>query len=153
MLTVEKSRVINAPIEEVFAYTIDPMHAPEYYTGAQAISDVQRLPNGGYSFKGDFKLAGLHTEVTGENVEFVPNERLVTQARSALDDLTIAVTFERVERDKTRVTCHEEHTLHGGILGKLGEAFLASYFDHAAELTQLNLKARIETQALAATPS
>ncbi len=144
MLKIEKSIVIDAPVETVFAYANDPNRAPEYYAGVDDVKDIRPLPNGGYTFKSTYKIAGLHTEVTGEDIEVVPNERFVAKFRSALDDVNLTVTFERLDGGKTRVTCHEEHTLHGGILGTLGEPFLAKYLDHAAEQTQATLKARIE---------
>lgn len=152
MLKIEKSIVIDAPVEEVFAYVSDPNHAPDYFTGVQEVSDVRRLPNGGYSYKSVVKLAGLHADVTGEDLEVVTNERFISQVRSALDDVKYTVTFERMDGGKTRLTCVEEHTLHGGVLGKLGEAFLGRYLDHAAELTQETIKARLEAGVLAPTP-
>jgi uncharacterized protein YndB with AHSA1/START domain len=144
MVKIEKSIVIAAPVEEVFAYASDPRHTPEYFTGVHEVTDVRRLPNGGYTAKTAYRIAGLHTDVIGEDIEFVPNARIVAQNRSALDDMKLTATFERLEGGKTRVTCIEEHTLHGGFLGKLGETFLTGYLEHAAEMTQATMKARIE---------
>ncbi len=144
MVKIEKSIVIAAPVDEVFAYASDPRNAPEYFTGIHEVSDLRRLPNGGYAFKAGYKIAGLHADSTSEDTEFVPNERIVSQSRSALDDVKLTATFERLEGGKTRVTCIEEHTLHGGFLGKLGETFLTGYLEHAAEMTQATLKAHIE---------
>jgi uncharacterized membrane protein len=151
MIKIEKSIVIKAPVEEVFAFVTEPNNVPQYYTGLDHVSDVQRLPNGGYRFKSTEKIAGLHLDMDNETVEFVPNKRFVSQSHSALNDSTIAVTFESLEGDQTRVTCHEEHTLHGGFFGKLGETFLTKYLDHAAEMTQDTLKARIEAKVPATT--
>jgi uncharacterized protein YndB with AHSA1/START domain len=145
MVKTEKSIVIDAPVEEVFAYASDPHHLPEYFTGVEKVSDVRSLPSGGYSFKSVNKIAGLRADMTSEDVEFVRNERVVARARGKLDEMLLRAMFERLEGGKTRVTCIEEHTLQGGILGKLGEPFFAKYLDHAAELTQASLKARIET--------
>ena len=145
MIKIEKSIVIEGPVEEVFAYASDLVHAREYFTGVEKVSDVRSLPSGGYSFKSVNKVDGLHTEMTSEDVAFVRNERMVARARGALDEMLLTATFERLEGGKTQVTCIEEHTLQGGILGKLGEPFFAKYLDHAAELTQASLKACIET--------
>lgn len=145
MLRIEKSTMIDAPVEKVFEYVNDPSHAPEYMTGVHEISDVRPLPNGGYSYKVAYRIAGLHTDVMGEDIEVVPNERIVSHAHSAVDDVKFTLTFERVEDGKTRFTCVEEHTIQGGFLGKLGESFLARYYDHATELTLATLKAQIES--------
>ncbi|MGE5333165.1 MAG: SRPBCC family protein [Nitrososphaerota archaeon] len=152
MIKTEKNIVIKAPVEEVFAYAADPNHLPEYFTGVDKITDVRRLPNGGYGFKSVNKIAGLHTDMTNEDVEFVANERIVGKSHGALTDSTVTATFATMEGGQTRVTCVEEYTIHGGFLGKLGEAFLGKYFDHAAELTQETLKARIEAGVPALTP-
>ena len=149
MIQTEKSIVIDVPVAEVFAYTADPRHSPEFFTGVLEVSDIRRLPNGGFACKTVSKFAGLHTEMTGETAEYVLNERLVYKATGKLSDFTNTVTFQPVEDTKTRVTCIEEYTFHGGFLAKLGEPFLTKYVDHAAELTQATLKARIEAGVLA----
>jgi uncharacterized protein YndB with AHSA1/START domain len=139
MIRTEKSIVINVPVAEVFAYTADPQHVPEYFHGCLEIADIRRLPNGGFAAKTVNRFAGLHTEMTGETTEFVPNERMVTKSTGKLADVT-----------KTRVTCIEEYTIHGGFLAKLGDPFLSRYVDHGAELTQETLKARVEAGVPAA---
>lgn len=150
MLKIEKSIVINAPVDEVFAYTSDPTHTPQFFTGVDEVRDIRRLPNGGFASTTRVKIAGFHTEMTGETTEFVPNKRFVSRSNGGLEDATITVTFEPVEGDKTRVTCVEQHDIHGGILGDLGEFFLDGYLNHAAEMTQATLKARIEAGVPAA---
>ena len=144
MIRTEKSIVIDVPVAEVFAYAADPQHLPEYFTGFLEVSDIRRLPNGGFACKTVNRVAGLHTEMTGETTEFVPNERMVSKATGKLADVTVTATFRPVESGKTRVTCIEEYTIHGGFLGKLGEPFLTKYVNHAAEMTQATLKARME---------
>lgn len=144
MIKTEKSIVIDASVDEVFAYATDPKHAPEYFTGVLEVSDVKRLPNGGYNFKSVNRFAGAHTHMTDETLEFVPSKRIVTRSTGSLADVKVTATFQSEVSRKTRVTCVEEYTIHGGFLGKLGEPFLAKYVNHAAELTQATLKARIE---------
>ena len=150
MIRTEKSIVINVPVAEVFAYTADPQHVPEYFHGCLEIADIRRLPNGGFAAKTVNRFAGLHTEMTGETTEFVPNERMVTKSTGKLADVTVTATFQPVEDTKTRVTCIEEYTIHGGFLAKLGDPFLSRYVDHGAELTQETLKARVEAGVPAA---
>jgi uncharacterized protein YndB with AHSA1/START domain len=54
MLRFEKSIEVDAPVEQVFAYLLDPAHLPEYMTGGGVVKDIQRLPDGRYT----------HTEVS-----------------------------------------------------------------------------------------
>ncbi len=151
MIRTEKSTLIDVPVADVFAYAADPKNAPEYFHGCLEVSDIRRLPNGGYAYKTVNRFAGLHTEMSGENTEFLPNERVVVKGIGRLADVTITATFTPVEGTKTRVRCIEEYTFHGGFLAKFGEPFLTKYVDHAAELTQATLKARVEAGVPAAT--
>lgn len=144
MLTFEKSFVIDAPVEAVFAYTADPTHLPEYFRGVERVSKVRRLPNQGYSFQFVDKIVGERFVATGECTEFVPNKRLVVRLHAEPEDETRTTTFERLNSDSTRMTCVEEYTIHGGFIGELGEAFLAEYLHHAGEMSNAALKAHIE---------
>lgn len=149
MLRFEKRIVIDAPVEQVFAYTVDPTHKPEYFVGVEQVKDIQRLPTGGYAFTTVSKLFGLHVEGKTEQVEFVPNERFVAQEHTPVMDATLSLRFERLEEGKTRVSGIGEYTLAGGFLGKLGEPFLAKYIEHAGEMSLKALKAHIEAGILA----
>jgi uncharacterized protein YndB with AHSA1/START domain len=146
MLKTEHSVVIDAPVEEVFAYATDPEHVPEYYTDVSEVKDLRRLPNGGYA--GTF----VPLDLPVETIEFVPNERIVLRGNwcGPMDDVTITTTFDRLDSDRTRVTSHEEHTFHGGFFARIGEKSTSKYLDHAAEMTMAALKTRIEAETLAA---
>ena len=149
MFEIEKSIVIDAPVEDVFAYVADPQHAPEYYTDVNEVKDLRLLPNGGYA------CMFMPLDMTIETSEFVPSERIVSRGTACgpMDDITITTTFDRLDGDKTRVTTHEEHAFHGGFFGRLGEKSSSKYFDRAAEMTLAALKTRIEAKTPAGTPS
>ncbi|HZC05460.1 MAG TPA: SRPBCC family protein [Ktedonobacterales bacterium] len=152
MFTIKKSIVIDAPVAEVFAYVVDPEHAPEYYTDVNEVTNLRRLPTGGYACR------FMPLDLTVETTEFVPNERLVARGTACgpMDEVTLTTTFERFAGDhgeQARVTCHEEHRFRGGFFGRLGEKPAAQYFDRAAEMTLTALKARIESGVPAKTPT
>lgn len=149
MFTIEKSIVIDEPVETVFAYATDPNHLPEYYTDVREVKDLRRLPNGGYA------CTLLPVELSVETIEFVPNERTALRgtACGGMDDITLTTTFERLASDRTHVTHREEHAFRGGFFGRLGEKPAAKYFDHAAEMSVAVLKARVEAKAPVSTPS
>lgn len=144
MLRFEKSLVVNAPLEEVFTYSADPLHLPDYWVGVDSVKDVQRLPNGGYRFTGFVKMLGLHGESTTEEPEFVPNDHITAKVHSPTMDFTFTTSFERVAGDKTRVTGVFEYTFPTEIEAKIGTAVLAVYLYHMLELIGANLKASIE---------
>lgn len=145
MLKIEKSVTIEAPVEEVYAYTIDPQHLPEYFVSILGVKDVKRLPNGEYTFTYTAQTLGVPAEGKGECVGHIPNERATLKLHVPGVDMTIPTTFESVPGGKTRVTGIAEYTFYeGGFASKFSEAFLTKYLDLAGEFSMYTLKGRIE---------
>ncbi len=154
MIRTEKSIVTDAPLEKVFAYVADPAHGPEYMPVFAEVKDLQRLPDGRYTYTLVGKFLGMHFDFKNEQVEVIPNERIVEKGHGAGIDSTTSMRFERLADGKTRVTMVDETTiLGGGPLAKFGEPFLEKYFDRSTELAMEAAKAHIEAGALAGTPS
>lgn len=149
MLRFEKSVEIDAPVEQVFAYLLDPTHAPEYMTGSSEVKDIQRLPDGRYTYTEVDKFLGLHLESRCEQTEVIPNERIVEKDQSAGMDGIVTQRFERLADGKTRVSIASEGTLHAGPLTKFGEAFLTRYMDHSITMAMEAAKAHIEASVTA----
>ncbi len=144
MARVEGTIVIDAPVEEVLAYANDPKNLPEFWIGVTEVRDIKRLPNGGYSFKAVQTLAGMRLEGTNEDVEFIPNQRVVCKSYGPMGELTIGATYERLEGGKTRVNGFQEYPIPTPVLGKLSASFYEQLFNHVAELNLELLKARLE---------
>ena len=144
MLTFEKSFVVNAPLEQVFTYTADPVHLPDYWVGVDAVKDIQRQANGGYRFTGVVKMMGQRVESTTEEPEFVANDHITAKVRNPFEELTFTATFEQLEAGKTRISTVFEETFPAEIEAKIGTAALAVYNDQLLDLTAANLKACIE---------
>src|SRR5690242_14564929 len=89
MITIKKAAFIKAPVEKVWAYLIDPRNVPEYFPSVQAVSDIKPLPNGGYSNRWSYRLAGIRFSGTGETVECVENQRIVDKIQGGLDSTQI----------------------------------------------------------------
>ncbi len=144
MLRFDKSVVIDAPVERVFAYLVDPVHAPEYAPGADEVKDIQRLPDGRYTYTEVDKILGIPVESKCEQTEVIPNERIVERDQGGGMDGTMTERFERLPDGKTRVSVVSEGTLHGGPFAKFGEAFLKRYMDHGITMAMEAAKAHIE---------
>lgn len=144
MAKSESSIVIDAPVEEVFAFANDPKNLLDYWVGVIEVKDVKRLPNGGSNFKLVQKLAGVRLEGTSEAVEFVPNERAVFKTYDPSGETTITAKYERVEGNKTRLSGSIEYPIPTRMLGKMSETFYQQFFRHTGELTLESLKARME---------
>lgn len=147
---MEKSVEVDAPVEQVFAYLVDPKHAPEYSPGMNEVKDIHRLPDGRSTYTGVARLLGLPVEFKAEQVEVIPNERIVEKSHGAGMDDTTTERFERLEGGKTLVRLISETTLHGaGPLARFGESFLEKYLDHGTEMGIAAAKAHIEAAARA----
>lgn len=153
MIRIEKSIVIDAPVEQVFAYLVDPAHLPEYLPGTDVVKDIRRLPDGRSTCTIVSKFLGLHVEFKDEQIDVIPNERIVERSHGGGMEWTATTHFERLEGGKTRTSELDEATIHGGPLGKLGQTFFARYLEHGMEMAMLAGKAHIEAEARTATPS
>ena len=106
------------------------------------VTDVQRLPNGGHSDRFVYKMAGIRLEGTSEDVEYVPNQRIVTKTTGGAES-TQTWLFQP-ETSGTKVTFKVEYTVPIPVLGKLAEAIIVKMNEREGDLILANLKARME---------
>lgn len=142
MAKVERGVVIHAPVEKVFGFAADPSHLPEFWTSMIEVKDVQPLPNGGHRFRWVYQMAGMRLDGTSEDVEYMPNQRLIQKSRGGIDS-TVSWTFLS-EGVGTRVTFLAEYTVPIPLLGRLAEAVIVKVNEHETEALLANLKARME---------
>ena len=143
MIKTEKTTTIKATVEKVFNYISEPTSLPEIWPSLVEIKDVKPLPNGGHSNRWVYKMAGIRLEGSSEDIEFVPNKRLVSKTKGGADSIQTWI-FEP-EADGTRVKFSVEYTVPIPVLGKLAEALIVKMNDHEGNLLLANLKARMET--------
>ena len=129
-------------MEKVFGYIDEATNLPEIWPSLVQVTDVQRLPNGGHSDRFVYKMAGIRLEGTAEDVEYVPNQRIVTKTTGGAES-TQTWLFEP-EAGRTKVTFKVEYTVPIPVLGKIAEAVIIRMNDREGDLTLANLKARIE---------
>jgi uncharacterized membrane protein len=142
MAKVETSIFINAPVEKVFGYFDEPANHLEIWPGWIEVTDVQRLPNGGFGFRWMYKMAGIRLEGTTQTIEHVPNQRIVGKSKGTIETTQI-FTFQP-EDGGTKVTFEIDYTLPIPLLGRLVEAVVVKQNQREVELVAANLKARME---------
>ena len=140
MATVKSSITINAPVEKVFEYT-KPENLPEVWPSLVEVKNVKELPNGGYSWDWVYKMAGMNFNGSSEHVEYVDNERTVSQSTGI--DSTITWSYEPVAGG-TKLTTLTEYKIPVPLLGKVAEAFIVKMNENESETILANLKARLE---------
>jgi len=142
MAKLKKTITINAPVEKVFSYAVDPTNLPEFWPSILEVKDVEPLPTGGYKFGWVYKMAGVRGAGTSEMSEYVANQRTVTVSKGAFSS-TITWTYLPTDSG-TRVTAEVDYTVNVPVLQKLAEAFLVKLNENEAETLLANLKARME---------
>jgi uncharacterized membrane protein len=143
MAKLEKTLIINAPVEKVFGYMTEPANLPEIWPSMVEVKAVKKMPEHvGASFNWVYKMAGMRFEGSSQVTEWVANQREVTKSTRG-----IASTFTwkyKTENGGTKVTVEVEYTIPVPLLGKLAEAFIVKQNEHEAEGMLANLKARME---------
>jgi len=137
---LDKEVTIEAPLENIFAYISNPSNLPEIWPSLIEITGLQSLPNGGYSGRWVYKMAGMRFEGKGEYTEMVPNQFFVIETKGGIVSL-IAWTV-RARENLTRVTLTIDYKVPIPLLGKLIEAIIVKMNDQEGDLIMANLRAR-----------
>jgi uncharacterized membrane protein len=140
MASIKSSITINAPVDKVFEYT-KPENLPEIWPSLVEVKNVKELPSGGYSWDWKYKMAGMNFNGSSEHVEFVENERTVSQSTGI--ESTITWSYEAVAGG-TMMTAETEYKIPVPLLGRVAEAFITKVNENESETILANLKARME---------
>ncbi len=144
MAKIEKTIVIQSPVEKVFAFMAEPNNLLEIWPSLLEIRNVEPLPNGGYCYDWTYKMAGLRFEGRAEWIEFVKDQRVVDRNERGIPS-TFVWTYQP-EGDGTRVTVCVEYSIPGAAVGRLAEPVIQKMNEHEAGTILANLKARMEVQ-------
>ena len=140
MAKVEKAAVFKTPIENIFRYINEPSNWLEFWPSLMEITDVQSLPNGGYSGRWVYKMLGMTFKGTAKYTEMVPNQWLVIETAGGIGS-TITWTF-RSKENRTRVTLTIEYKVPIPLLGKLAEAIIVKMNEQEGDLMMAHLQTR-----------
>lgn len=140
MARVDKEVWIEAPLDKIFDYVSYPNNMPEFWPSLVEITDMQTLPNGGYSARWVYKMLGLRFEGKAEYTRVATNEFFVIETKGGIKS-TIVWTF-RSREDKTRVTFTVDYKVPIPLLGKLAEVIITKMNDHEGDLIMANLQTR-----------
>jgi uncharacterized membrane protein len=142
--TINKTTLIDAPLEQVFAYYADPSNNPEIWPSLVEVKDVTLDDKGQpKTFKWTYKMAGMRFEGSSEYLEYLPNKRVVIQAKSGIH-ATNTIDFSVVE-GKTQITEQMDYSIPIPLLGKVAEKFLIKLNENEMTTIHNNLKARMES--------
>jgi uncharacterized membrane protein len=144
MIKVNKSIVINAPVEKVFAYMRDASSNLEWLPGVMEITDIRDEPGQvGSRFRWAYKMAGLRFEGETTLVEYAENQRMVTEGKGAILSRW-QFDYTRVP-EGTRLDLGVEYTVPAPVLGHIAEKALRRQNEREAGLALSNIKAKMES--------
>lgn len=142
MSKILHSTIIQAPAERVFQYLDDKTHFPEFWPSMIEVSDIRDLPNGGKHFHWVYKMAGLRFEGDTDDIEYVPNKKIVGRAEKGIES---TITWKLDEHGgETELTFEANYNVPVPLVGKLAENILARINDNEAVALLANLKATLE---------
>jgi uncharacterized protein YndB with AHSA1/START domain len=139
---IEKSIVVNAPVEKVFAFVSDPANLPSIWPALEQITNVTTEANGGSSSDYVYNMGGMRFSGHNEAIDFVPNARVATRSKAGIES-TVTFNFAP-ESGGTRVTFVAEYVVPVPLLGKIAEVLLARQNEQQGETLLANLKAKME---------
>jgi len=141
MATVERSITINAPVEKVFAYIVDPRNELETVPSITDIRDI--IGQGvGQRYSWTYKMMGISLKGESEVIEYVPNERYVTRSTGGI--ISTWTWTVKPEGDGTQLNLVVEYTIPVPVLGKVGERLVSRQTEREADLAMATLKDRLE---------
>lgn len=142
MIQAKKQIHINAPVDKVFSFAIEPDNLIEIWPSLMNVDNIERSPTKGINWDWEYKMAGMSFRGHSETTEFVPNERVVTENKEGIP--SIFIWNYRAEDGGTMVNVTVEYSVPVPVLGKLAEKVIVKMNDNEMDTLMANLKAVME---------
>ncbi|UCC88155.1 MAG: SRPBCC family protein [Anaerolineales bacterium] len=143
MTTVERSILINTPVDAIEAIMDDARRLPEWYAGIEQADPDDVFPEPGGKVGLVYKAAGVTFTLTQTSLERAPGRGGVNQMEGMITG-TNHLTYTP-EGESTRVTMRFEYQMPGGGLGKVVDRLLVERMNaQNLEKSLANLKALVE---------
>jgi len=142
MARLVRSTTVHARAEDIFDFLEDKTHIPEFWPSMMEVSNIETLPNGGKKYQWAYKMAGLRIDGDSEEIEVVPNKKLVAKNRKGIEG---SVTWLLNEHGtNTDVTLEMDYEVPVPVLGKINERAVHQFNEHEVNTVIANLKTQIE---------
>ena len=142
MAKLSRSTTVHARVEDVFDFLEDKTHFPEFWPSMLDVSDIRDLPNGGKHFHWTYKMAGLRFEGDTEEIEVVPNKKLVGKNEKGIES-TVTWLMDG-HGEETDLTFEVDYNIPVPVLGKLAEKVVLKLNENEADAVIANVKTQIE---------
>jgi uncharacterized membrane protein len=143
MTTVERSVLINTPVDAIETIMDDARRLPEWYAGIEQADSDDVFPEPGGKVDMVYKAAGITFTLTQTSLERVPGQGGVNQMEGMITG-TNHLTYTP-EGEGIRVTMRFEYQMPGGGLGKVVDRLLVERMNaQNLERSLANLKTLAE---------
>ena len=142
MIKVEKSVVINKPVDEVFGYVTGADNYTKWQAGVEQVIEGGPRNTLGSQFTEVRKFMGQEMRTTLELTEFVPNAKWAAKVVKGPVPYEVTMTFQSVDGGTKVTTC-----VDGEPKGffKLAEGMVAGQLEKSLSEDELKLKEILET--------
>ncbi len=146
MAVLEKTITINAPVDKVFSFLIEPENWKEIDTNLTEVRNIQSLPNGGYRCTCKEKtVGGLHCEFDVEYTDVIFNQLLSYKYTCCkYFDVKEILSFNS-ENGKTKLTHKVINKVPIPLINVLVEKLFLKMGERMLKTYLANLKAKMET--------
>lgn len=142
MPRVEESVYIDRPVEDVFAYVIDPANQTTIHSNMIEFHSDEPVQKGSRS-NGTTRVAGRSIEWTAEVTEFHPPSRV--EIRSVEAPMSFHLTWRCTpEGEGCRVTFQQEVGSLGSFFGRLADPIVTKMYARDMRGNLENLKTLLE---------
>jgi carbon monoxide dehydrogenase subunit G len=141
MAYLERSITVDAPIEKVFSYIIDPLNEKDMNLGITKVRDITGK-GVGQRWKWTYRMMGFLLKGEAEVIDLIPNNRYVTKTSG---DISSTWTYTLKTKDNvTLMNLVIDYTISIPVFGKIGEWLLLRENERRADIGIANIKAKLE---------
>jgi ligand-binding SRPBCC domain-containing protein len=142
MIQAHRKIHIDAPVEKVFAFAIEPENLLEIWPSLMKVHNIERSPTAGNSWDWEYKMAGITLRGHNETTEFVPNKRVVAENKEGIKSKFY--WLYSAENGGTSLDLTVEYDMPIPVLGKLAEKVVVKMNENEMDTLMSNLKAIME---------
>jgi hypothetical protein len=142
MTKIIKSVFIEAPVEKIYDYLIEPMNLQEYWPNVIKISDVKQLPNGGYSTRWVYQMSFLKFIGTGITVDCARNQFIIDHIKGGIESTQKWSLSPK--GPGTMATFEVEYNIPIPVIGRVLEKLLEKINHRDGEQLMALLKSKME---------
>jgi len=141
MEKIKSSIAIDAPVEKVFGYLLNPMNQVDWMPSMIEVFDLTGT-NVGDTHRWKYKMSGIMLEGITTFEELVPNKRLGTRTKGGVTSYFLFVL--KPQNGGTIAELNIEYTVPVPVLGKLAEKAILKRNKREADMSMQNIKEILE---------